>query len=53
LAHIADALAPHASNVHFEDYIENGRIRFDYQLKPGIVQKSNALELMRSIGLEV
>lgn len=53
LAHIADALAPHASNIHFEDFIENGRIRFDYQLKPGIVQKSNALELMRSIGLEV
>jgi hypothetical protein len=53
LAHIADALAPCACNVHFEDHIENGRIRFDYQLKPGIVQKSNALELMRSIGLEV
>jgi hypothetical protein len=53
LAHIAEALAPYASNVHFEDFIENGRIRFDYQLKPGIVQKSNALELMRSIGLEV
>jgi hypothetical protein len=53
LAHIADALAPHAANVHFEDHIENGRIQFDYRLKPGIVQKSNALELMRSIGLEV
>lgn len=53
LAHIADALAPHACNVHFEDHIENGRIRFDYRLRQGIVRKSNALELMRSIGLEV
>jgi hypothetical protein len=53
LAHIVDALAPHAANVHFEDHIENGRIAFDYHLRPGIVKKSNALELMRSIGLEV
>jgi hypothetical protein len=53
LAHIVDALAPHASNVHFEDYIEDGRIAFDYHLRRGIVKKSNALELMRSIGLDV
>jgi len=53
LAHIVDALAPHAANVHFEDHIENGRMAFDYHLRPGIVRKSNALELMRSIGLEV
>ena len=53
LAHIAEALAPGAANVHFEDRIENGRIVFDYRLQPGVVRKSNALELMRSIGLEV
>jgi DNA mismatch repair ATPase MutS len=53
LAHIVDALAPHAANVHFEDHIEDGRIAFDYHIHPGIVKKSNALELMRSIGLEV
>jgi hypothetical protein len=53
LAHIAEALAPHVSNVHFEDHLENGRMAFDYHLQPGIVRKSNALELMRSIGLEV
>jgi hypothetical protein len=53
LAHIAEVLAPRAVNVHFEDHIENGHIVFDYHLLPGIVKKSNALELMRSIGLEV
>jgi hypothetical protein len=53
LASIVDALAPHALNVHFEDHIEDGKIVFDYLLRPGIVTKSNALELMRSIGLEV
>ncbi len=51
LSHIAEALAPHAANVHFEDHLENGKIAFDYRLHPGIVRKSNALELMRSIGL--
>ncbi len=53
LAHIADVLAPRAANVHFEDHIENGKIAFDYLLRPGIVRRSNALELMRSVGLEV
>jgi hypothetical protein len=53
LSHIADALAPRAANVHFQDHLENGKLVFDYRLRPGIVQKSNALELMRSIGLEV
>jgi DNA mismatch repair ATPase MutS len=53
LAHIADSLAPRAVNVHFEDHLENGRMSFDYQLRPGVVEKSNALELMRSIGLEI
>ena len=53
LAHIAEALAPRAANVHFEDHLENGRMSFDYRLHAGIVEKSNALELMRSVGLDV
>ena len=53
LARVADVLAPRAANVHFEDHLENGRMIFDYQLRPGVVQKSNALELMRAVGLEV
>ena len=53
LADIAEALAPHAANVHFEDQLENGRMTFDYRLQPGVVRKSNALALMRSVGLEV
>lgn len=53
LARIADELAPQAANVHFEDQLEGGKLSFDYQLRPGIVQRSNALELMRSVGLEV
>ena len=40
-------------NVHFEDHLEDGRMRFDYQLREGVVTKSNGLELMRAIGLRV
>ena len=53
LAHIADALGPGGENVHFEDHLEDGRMRFDYLLRPGVVEKSNAIALMRSVGLEV
>jgi DNA mismatch repair ATPase MutS len=53
LAAIVDRLAPRAANVHFEDHLANGRITFDYRMRPGVVQRSNALELMRAVGLEV
>jgi DNA mismatch repair ATPase MutS len=53
LARIADDLAPRARNVHFEDHLEDGRIAFDYRLKDGVVRRSNALALMRAVGLEV
>jgi hypothetical protein len=53
LTQIADNLAPRAVNVHFEDHLENGQMTFDYRMHPGVVEKSNALALMRSVGLEV
>lgn len=40
-------------NVHFEDQIVNGEMSFDYKLRDGVVPKSNALDLMRWIGLKV
>jgi DNA mismatch repair ATPase MutS len=46
-------MAPRGVNVHFEDHLEEGRITFDYIMRPGVVQKSNALELMRSVGLQI
>jgi hypothetical protein len=42
-----------ARNVHFEDRIEGGKILFDYRLREGVVEHSNALDLMRAVGLEV
>jgi hypothetical protein len=53
LAEIAETLGPRAANVHFEDRIEGGRILFDYVMRPGVVRKSNAIELMRHVGLEI
>ncbi len=53
LAEIAVSLAPRATNVHFEDHLEGDVIAFDYRLKPGPVQKGNAIGLMRAVGLQV
>jgi len=53
LTRIADDLAPHAKNVHFEDTFEGGDLRFDYRMKPGPVTRSNAIALMRAVGLDV
>jgi hypothetical protein len=39
------------ANVHFEDRLEDGQMVFDYRMRPGIVQTSNALALMRTLGL--
>ncbi|HZW33399.1 MAG TPA: DNA mismatch repair protein MutS, partial [Isosphaeraceae bacterium] len=53
LAEIADRLAPAVANVHFEDRLVDGTMLFDYRMRPGVVQHSNALALMRAIGLDV
>ncbi|HUO83691.1 MAG TPA: DNA mismatch repair protein MutS, partial [Thermoanaerobaculia bacterium] len=53
---IADAgadLRDHVRNVHFEDHIEEGRMVFDYRMREGVVERSNAIELMRQVGLEI
>jgi hypothetical protein len=42
-----------AVNMHFEDRLENGKMIFDYRMRPGVVAHSNALALMRAIGLDV
>ncbi len=53
LSRIADELDSRAANVHFEDQLEGEQIVFDYKLRPGVVQRGNALALMRAIGLRV
>jgi hypothetical protein len=53
LVKLAESLGPQAANFHFQDHLEDGRMVFDYRLRPGVIEKSNALELMRAVGLEV
>jgi hypothetical protein len=53
LTGIADQLGSRAMNAHFGDQMNGGRLVFDYKLKPGVVRHSNALELMREVGLSV
>ncbi len=40
-------------NVHFEDQVVDGRMAFDYTLRDGVVERSNAIALMRMVGLDV
>ncbi len=51
LAEVAASLAPRARNVHFEDRLENGVMVFDYRMRDGVVARSNALALMKTLGL--
>jgi len=40
-------------NMHLQDKIEDGKMKFDFKLRDGVVTKSNGVELMRLIGLKV
>jgi ABC-type multidrug transport system fused ATPase/permease subunit len=40
-------------NMHFQDQIVEGQMRFDFTLREGVAMKSNGVELMRLIGLKV
>lgn len=53
LTELIKPLGARAANVHFEDRIEDGKMVFDYRMRPGVVEHSNALELMRAVGLKV
>lgn len=53
LAELVGELAERARNVHFEDTLKDGKLHFDYRMRDGVVQKSNAIALMRAVGLPV
>ena len=40
-------------NAHFEEQVVGETMTFDYVLRPGVVQTSNALRLMRAVGIDV
>jgi DNA mismatch repair ATPase MutS len=52
LVFIADEL-PNVVNYHFQEEVTQGRMNFDYMLRPGPSQTTNALQIMRMEGLPV
>ena len=53
LTKIAESMSEQAVNKHFEDKITDGQMTFDYTLRDGVVERSNAIELMRMLGLDI
>ena len=53
LTAIARQSGGRAVNVHFEDELRDGEMIFDYRMRPGPVTHSNALALMKAVGLPV
>jgi DNA mismatch repair ATPase MutS len=44
---------PQAGNVHFRDDVAEGKLTFDYRLRPGPSPTTNALKIMQIEGLPV
>lgn len=44
---------PFIKNYHFTDKINGSEITFDYRLKPGVSKSTNALALMKIIGIKI
>jgi predicted ATPase len=47
----AHALDGRAINVHFEEHYENGHMQFDYRMRPGVLTRTNGLNVMAALGL--
>jgi DNA mismatch repair ATPase MutS len=52
LTNLADEI-PGIANFHFREEIGDGRMVFDYELRPGPCPTTNALQIMRLEGLPV
>lgn len=53
LCELAQERPGRVDNVHFRDQMVHGQMHFDYALRPGVVQTTNALEVLRQAGVPV
>ncbi len=53
MADLETELPQAVKNVHFQEQVVEDKMTFDYKLREGVVQSSNALLLMKLVGLEV
>ena len=51
-AELCDLLGNQYENLHFEERIEDGRMLFDYRVRPGKTTTRNAINLLGLIGLD-
>ena len=51
LTEMAQALDGQVINVHFEEHYEDGEMRFDYQMRPGALTRTNGVNVMAALGL--
>ncbi|WP_143177383.1 MutS-related protein [Cystobacter ferrugineus] len=53
LASLAEEYGGRVVNMHFRDHLEDGKMVFDYQLRPGVVDTTNALRVLKMAGVPV
>lgn len=51
LTRLVKNLESRAINVHFEEHYENGEMRFDYRMRPGVLTHTNGFNIMAALGL--
>ena len=51
LTEVAKDLGGRAINVHFEEHYEDGEMRFDYRMRPGVLTRTNGINVMAALGL--
>jgi DNA mismatch repair ATPase MutS len=51
LTEIANQFEGRVSNVHFEEHCVDGQMRFDYRMLPGILTRTNGINVMAVLGL--
>ncbi|MCP3099940.1 DNA mismatch repair protein MutS [Myxococcus sp. K15C18031901] len=53
LTALAEEQGARVLNVHFRDHLEDGKMVFDYKLREGVVDTTNALRVLRLAGVPV
>jgi hypothetical protein len=48
---IAKDFERRATNAHFEEHYEDGEMRFDYRMRPGVLTRTNGINVMAALGL--
>jgi hypothetical protein len=50
---LTEVTSPRVRNVHFRDEVDGGDMHFDYRLREGVVETTNALKLLEAAGVPI